>query len=105
MPTHRVSLEHPEPHIIEQAARYLQAGLLVAFPTETVYGLGAHAMDPEAVARIYELTNAAEKAAPSASRLSTFTPLMRAHHAPWTRGYRGGAIRRRTRARRPSRAR
>lgn len=54
MPTRRVSTEHPEPHIIEQAARYLQAGLLVAFPTETVYGLGAHAMDPEAVARIYE---------------------------------------------------
>jgi len=38
---------------IEAAARLLRAGRLVAFPTETVYGLGANALDPEAVARIY----------------------------------------------------
>jgi L-threonylcarbamoyladenylate synthase len=38
---------------IEAAARLLRAGRLVAFPTETVYGLGANARDPEAVARIY----------------------------------------------------
>jgi L-threonylcarbamoyladenylate synthase len=38
---------------INRAARLLQAGRLVAFPTETVYGLGANALDPEAVARIY----------------------------------------------------
>jgi len=38
---------------IETAARFLLAGRLVAFPTETVYGLGANALDPEAVARIY----------------------------------------------------
>src|SRR3979490_342999 len=38
---------------IESAARLLRAGRLVAFPTETVYGLGANALDPEAVARIY----------------------------------------------------
>src|SRR6267378_2820826 len=38
---------------IESAARLLRAGHLVAFPTETVYGLGANALDPEAVARIY----------------------------------------------------
>jgi L-threonylcarbamoyladenylate synthase len=38
---------------IEAAARLLRAGHLVAFPTETVYGLGANALDPEAVARIY----------------------------------------------------
>ncbi len=31
----------------------LRRGELVAFPTETVYGLGAHALDPDAVARIY----------------------------------------------------
>jgi L-threonylcarbamoyladenylate synthase len=34
-------------------ARLLQEGKLVAFPTETVYGLGANATDPQAVARIY----------------------------------------------------
>lgn len=54
MPTFRVSLEHPDPEIIAEAARHLRAGRLVAFPTETVYGLGAHALDPAAVARIYE---------------------------------------------------
>jgi len=36
-----------------EAARILRAGGLVAFPTETVYGLGANALDPAAVARIY----------------------------------------------------
>src|SRR5450631_3268509 len=35
------------------AAELILAGRLVAFPTETVYGLGANALDPEAVARIF----------------------------------------------------
>lgn len=39
---------------IEKAARCLRAGGLVAFPTETVYGLGADATNPTAVARLYE---------------------------------------------------
>jgi L-threonylcarbamoyladenylate synthase len=38
---------------IERAAGLLRAGRLVVFPTETVYGLGANALDAEAVARIY----------------------------------------------------
>ncbi|HEX5830045.1 MAG TPA: L-threonylcarbamoyladenylate synthase, partial [Gemmatimonadaceae bacterium] len=38
---------------IARAADVLRAGGLVAFPTETVYGLGAHALDADAVARIY----------------------------------------------------
>jgi len=38
---------------MEAAARCLAAGGLVAFPTETVYGLGADAANGEAVARIY----------------------------------------------------
>ena len=38
---------------VECAARLLRAGKLVAIPTETVYGLGANALDPEAVARIF----------------------------------------------------
>ena len=37
---------------IERAALALRAGELVAFPTETVYGLGADASQREAVARI-----------------------------------------------------
>ena len=39
---------------IAAAAAVLAAGGLVAFPTETVYGLGADAENPAAVARIYE---------------------------------------------------
>ena len=38
---------------IEAAARVLETGRLVAFPTETVYGLGADAENPQAVAAIY----------------------------------------------------
>ncbi len=40
---------------IEQAVAVLRAGGLVAFPTETVYGLGADASNPEAVRRIFEV--------------------------------------------------
>lgn len=43
----------PDPARIEEAARLLNAGELVAFPTETVYGLGADATNPAAVARIF----------------------------------------------------
>ena len=39
---------------IREAAKIIEGGGLVAFPTETVYGLGANALDAEAVARIYE---------------------------------------------------
>lgn len=39
--------------LIEQGAQRLIEGRLVAFPTETVYGLGADAENPEAIARIY----------------------------------------------------
>lgn len=42
-----------DPAAIPQAIRILAAGGLVAFPTETVYGLGANAADGEAVARLY----------------------------------------------------
>src|ERR687883_765080 len=44
----------PEPEPIARAAVVLRGGGLVAFPTETVYGLGANALDAAAVARIYE---------------------------------------------------
>ena len=39
---------------LEQAATILRSGGLVALPTETVYGLGAHALDPAAVGRIFK---------------------------------------------------
>ena len=40
---------------LDRAAEILRRGGLVAFPTETVYGLGANALDPDAVAHIYEV--------------------------------------------------
>jgi L-threonylcarbamoyladenylate synthase len=43
----------PDPDRIEKAVALLHAGELVAFPTETVYGLGADARNPAAVARIF----------------------------------------------------
>ena len=39
--------------LIDEAGRILRGGGLVVFPTETVYGLGANALDPQAAARIY----------------------------------------------------
>ena len=41
--------------LIERAADRLRSGGLVAFPTETVYGLGADALNPDAVARVFEI--------------------------------------------------
>lgn len=43
------------PPAVQRAAALLQDGGVVAFPTETVYGLGAIAFDPRAVARIFEI--------------------------------------------------
>jgi L-threonylcarbamoyladenylate synthase len=44
----------PEPEVITRAAEVLRQGGLVAFPTETVYGLGANALDADAVRRIFK---------------------------------------------------
>ena len=53
MPSIRVDAVAPDPEVIAHAAALIRGGELVAFPTETVYGLGAHALDPRAVAQIY----------------------------------------------------
>lgn len=47
-------MQEPSSSIIDTAAELLRNGGLVAFPTETVYGLGANACDPAAVRRIFE---------------------------------------------------
>jgi L-threonylcarbamoyladenylate synthase len=44
-----------DPLAIAEAAAVLRRGGLVAFPTETVYGLGANAFDSRAVARVFEV--------------------------------------------------
>jgi L-threonylcarbamoyladenylate synthase len=53
MRLHHVNPAVPDPDIIADAAARLRIGELVAFPTETVYGLGANALDAQAVSRIY----------------------------------------------------
>lgn len=55
MITERLTVDpsSPDPARIARAAEALRAGQLVAFPTETVYGLGARADDADAVARIF----------------------------------------------------
>ena len=50
----RVDPQQPEAAAIARAADCLRRGGLVAFPTETVYGLGVHALDPAAVRRLFE---------------------------------------------------
>src|SRR4051812_45180668 len=49
----KVDPVRPEPDVIERAAAILKRGGLVAFPTETVYGLGANALDEAAVLGIF----------------------------------------------------
>lgn len=49
-----VDARKPDAETIRRAAEILRRGGLVAFPTETVYGLGANALDATAVARIFE---------------------------------------------------
>jgi len=53
MSTHR-NIKQPTPENLTMAAKSLQSGDLVSFPTETVYGLGADATDDTAVAKIFE---------------------------------------------------
>ena len=49
----RIDREHIPFSVMERAGALLQAGGLVAFPTETVYGLGADALNEEAARKIY----------------------------------------------------
>ncbi len=51
--TIQVDAHHPDPRLIASAAETIRAGGLVAFPTETVYGLGANALERCAVEKIF----------------------------------------------------
>jgi L-threonylcarbamoyladenylate synthase len=50
----KVNQDKPDPKTIEVAAEIIRNGGLVAFPTETVYGLGADALNAEAVLALFE---------------------------------------------------
>jgi L-threonylcarbamoyladenylate synthase len=49
-----VSAENPDAEVISEAARILDRGGLVAFPTETVYGLAADAFNDSAIRKVFE---------------------------------------------------
>ena len=49
----RVDPERPDPEVMRRAGELIRAGELVAFPTETVYGLGGDALNPGASEKIY----------------------------------------------------
>ncbi len=51
----KVDSDHPEKEIIEEAVKLIKEEKLIVFPTETVYGLGADALNKEAVKRIFEI--------------------------------------------------
>lgn len=51
----KVDPVNPDRDSIEKAADVIRRGGIVAFPTETVYGLGVNADDKDAVARLYEV--------------------------------------------------
>ncbi len=51
----KVNPDSPDENTIEFAATLLRDGWLVAYPTETVYGIGANFLDKEAVKRLYEI--------------------------------------------------
>jgi L-threonylcarbamoyladenylate synthase len=60
----RTELLYPDTAGLNRAVAILQAGGLVAFPTETVYGLGADARNGRAVAAIFEAKGALSRSFP-----------------------------------------
>ena len=51
----KIDLIHPEPEIIAEAAGVIKQGGVIVFPTRCLYGLGADAINPNAVERIVEI--------------------------------------------------
>lgn len=51
----KVNLKKPNIEIIERAANTLKSGGLIVYPTDTAYGLGANALDENAVKKIYKI--------------------------------------------------
>ena len=51
----KVDPNTPQPDVISKAARIIKEGGVIAFPTRYLYGLGAAAINPDAVERVYEI--------------------------------------------------
>lgn len=50
-----INPEHPEPRKIARAAQLLEAGEVIAYPTDTVYGLGCDALNKKAIDKLYAI--------------------------------------------------
>ena len=59
----RVQPDEPDPAVIREAAEMIRAGLVVAYPTDTLYGLAVDPRNVEAVKRLYALKGRAETSA------------------------------------------
>jgi L-threonylcarbamoyladenylate synthase len=59
----RIDSAQPSPQLIDKAAKVIQGGGVIIYPTETLYGLGANPLDPEAMKRLYAIKGR-EKAKP-----------------------------------------
>lgn len=77
----KIDPERPQPGIVEEALAVLKGGGLVAYPTDTVYGLGANPFDEGALRRLYRAKRRVGKAIPvlisgvrAAERLGVIDP-------------------------------
>jgi len=59
----RVQPDSPDPGVIREAADLVRRGLVVAYPTDTLYGLAVDPRNPEAVKRLFDLKERAETSA------------------------------------------
>jgi L-threonylcarbamoyladenylate synthase len=59
----RVDARSPEPAVIAEAARMIRDGLIVAYPTDTLYGLAVDPRNPAAVQRLFALKGRPETSA------------------------------------------
>jgi tRNA threonylcarbamoyl adenosine modification protein (Sua5/YciO/YrdC/YwlC family) len=50
-----INPEHPEPRKIKRAAELLEQGAVIAYPTDTVYGLGCDLMNKQAIESLYQI--------------------------------------------------
>jgi len=51
----KIDPKNPDRDLVESAAKAIREGLLVAFPTETVYGIAANALDKRAIGNLYKI--------------------------------------------------
>ena len=56
-----INPDNPQPRLINQVAQILKRGGIIAYPTDTYYGIGCDIMNKKAIERIYQLRQRAKK--------------------------------------------